>query len=293
MRERVAEPALPIEFTSVFHDPVLNLRFARDGFVVVDFLDRTAVDELLDVWKRNPDPVRAAYTSTAFSPDLSFRDEMSAAIESIFEKPVRELLSDYRSCLAGFIRKRPGQQSGLVALHQDPSIVDESRFVSINIWCPLVDVNPRNGCLRVVPGSHLINRGSRAQHEIDFPYAELLQLIESNLVVEISMRAGQAFAYTQALFHGSSPNLSDEERLVAGCMTIPSGSQLLIFARGRDRQPHKLAAYAVTDDYYRHYCLGSEPDQHFFRGFVDDAPESLDEPKLMKLMRSVNARRSS
>jgi len=43
-----------------------------------------------------------------------------------------------------------------MCVHQDMTLVDESKFSGINIWVPLVDLTEKNGVLQVLPGSHRI-----------------------------------------------------------------------------------------------------------------------------------------
>ncbi len=49
--------------------------------------------------------------------------------------------------------KAPGEDSRLI-MHQDMTLVDESEYSGINIWCPMIDLNETNGAIEVVPKSH-------------------------------------------------------------------------------------------------------------------------------------------
>jgi ectoine hydroxylase-related dioxygenase (phytanoyl-CoA dioxygenase family) len=200
------------------------------------------------------------------------------------EAPAHALLKGYRLCSGGFITKQPGKEQGVVELHQDPTMVDDTRFIALGIWCPLVDVDLRNGCLRVVPGSHRINRRPREAMVIDFPYTDLLSCIEDKYLADIPMKAGQAFVYTQTLFHSSLPNYSDRERLVAGALAIPDGSRLQVYLRDKERHPELLAGYEVSADFYRTYCLGSVPEDSLRIGFVDDNCEPMSEERLRDIL---------
>jgi hypothetical protein len=264
----------------------------RDGYAVVDFLEPEQVSELKTAWDRAPDPAGLAYTSTAFNPDLAYRRRMFEQIAAVFEGPARRLLPGYRLCLGGFIRKRAADHSGTVQLHQDPTIVDERRFVSINIWCPLVDVDESNGCLRVVPGSHVFNRGPRDCANIDFPYPELLSSITAECVVDVPLGAGQAFCYTQSLFHSSPPNLTARERLVAGCMAVPKEAELMIFMSDPIEHPGLLSAYQVSDEVFRDYRLGTRPDASLRAGFVELKPEQFGDEPFAQLIQRRHADRS-
>ena len=275
------------EEARIFRDPALQRRFLADGFVVVDFLEPSQVEKLWDVWLSNPgDLSRLAFSSTVFSRDLDYRRTMHEYLIAEMEGPAQSLLDAYRLGSCGFITKQPGKEEGVVELHQDPTMVDDTRFIALGIWCPLVDVDLQNGCLRVVPGSHRINRRPREAMVIDFPYEELLRCIQNKYLADIPMKAGQAFIYTQTLFHSSLPNYSDKERLVAGSLALPEGSHLRIYVRDEDKHPGLLAGYEVSDDYYRTYCLGTVPDENACIGFVEDKCEPLSEERLHEVLGS-------
>jgi len=293
MQPRTLSLRFPSEAATIFRNPALKAKFDCDGYVVTDFFDATQVEQLLAIWREAPkEPGILSYSSTIFSPNVAYRREMFERVSAVFEPAANALLENYRLCIGGYVTKQPQHESSTVELHQDPSVVDESRFIGIAIWCPLVDVDARNGCLRVVPGSHLLNRGPREAANIDFPYPELLKCLKENYMVEVPMKAGQAFVYTQALFHSSPPNLSDQERVVAGVLTIPNASSIRIFLRDQQNHPGMLAAYEVEDDFYINYRLGSYPDESLRIGFVKDEYEALTEERLRETLGNRDASRS-
>lgn len=293
MQPHPLNPSLGRDQATIFKSPGLRTDFERDGYVVADFLNAQQVQQLLTVWKESPTELgRLAFSSTVFSPNLAYRREIFEKVFDVFAPAAAALLDGYRLCTCGFVTKQPHNESGVVELHQDPTVVDESRFAGVAIWCPLVDVDAGNGCLRIVPGSHLFNRGPREAMNIKFPYPELLQCLEENYLKEVPMKAGQAFIYTQTLFHSSPPNLSDQERVVAGALAIPEASSLRLFLRDQQNHPGLLAAYEVGDDFYLNYRLGSRPDDSLRIGFVKDEYEALTEKRLKETLGSRHASRS-
>lgn len=273
-------------FPAVFRDTTLQQAFLRNGFVVVDFLQPEQVGRLWDVWNHSSGELNhLPFSSTVFSRNLDYRQSMYQHVLAEFEKPARTILQGYRLCACGFVNKLPQDERGEVELHQDPAVVDELRYFGLGMWCPLEDVNLENGCLRVVPGSHLINRRPRESMNIDFPYPELLHCIEEQYLVDIPMKAGQAFVYTQALFHSSLPNRSTTNRLVAGALAVPQEAPIMIYVRNKEHHPGQLGVYKVSDDFYRSYFLGNAPDESLRVGFAEDAPEFISEDRLHQMLR--------
>lgn len=271
----------------IFRDSARQSAFDRDGFVVVDFLDRRAIDRLLSSWSAlGSDLQRFPFSNTIMSGDVDYRSRVHDAVRREIEDGIDDLLFDYRVCLCSYLAKPavPSAQRGVVELHQDWTFVDESRFFSIGLWIPLVDVGEDNGCLRVVPGSHRLNREPRCLSS-GFRYDSLLPLIEREFLQAIPMRAGRAFVYTQSLFHSSQPNRSDALRLVAGALAIPREASLLFVApAGMD----SVAIHEVDDAFYQRYQFGSVPDLDAPVALAPHRFEPLTEHTLRDRLRGVH-----
>jgi ectoine hydroxylase-related dioxygenase (phytanoyl-CoA dioxygenase family) len=268
-----------------FRDDALQRRFDRDGYVVVDCLSPTQVSELRREWDARPDEVKTmAFSSTLMSRDLEYRNAVHQVISSQFAAPANGILDRHRLVMCNFINKQAAQQSSVVEMHQDWTFVDESLYYSIGVWCPLVDVDEANGCLRVVPGSHRLNRRPRGFHRT-FPYPELLPYLEERYIVDVPMKAGQAFLYTQTLFHSSPPNRGTQDRVVAGALFVPEESQLYFLMP--EAASGKLGRYAVPDEFYRTLIMGNFPKSDLLVGTCDDEHEELSRERLNEILRSA------
>jgi len=104
--------------------------------------------------------------------------------------------------------KGPG--GGRFHFHQDNNY---TRFdgPGINLWLALEPMSPENGCLQVVPHSHLngtlgsINSGDGDTHQkVAFEPADFLP---------VRMRPGDCIAFTRLTIHGSGPNHTSEPRV--------------------------------------------------------------------------------
>jgi ectoine hydroxylase-related dioxygenase (phytanoyl-CoA dioxygenase family) len=95
-------------------------------------------------------------------------------------------------------------RNGRLRVHQDPTLVDEERFTPVNVWCPLQDIDDRNGALCILPGSHRLYRGPRAT-SIPPPWSPHEALIERSMT-PLYLTAGSAVLFTQATLHASRPN---------------------------------------------------------------------------------------
>jgi hypothetical protein len=242
-----------------FRDAALQETFDRQGYLVLDWLNGEQVEQLQQVWQRNASAIKERpFATTLMSQDLAYRQAVHEQVAAVLTPLSRDIFDRYRLPLCSFLSKQPDSQ-GVVQLHHDWTFVDEARFQSVGIWCPLADVDTENGCLQVVPGSHKLYPGLRPALE-PFPYADLEVDGRALPMIDVPMRAGQAFFFTQALFHSSPPNRSARERVVAGGLAIPDESRLRYVVRDADCGPNHLAVYEVDDEFYRTYLYGMRPD---------------------------------
>jgi hypothetical protein len=237
-----------------FRDPQLEADFEEYGFVVVPFLDEATVAELTArYWEDGPAPddPRTTIFFDFQSESAEFKAARVSKLRPTLEPRADELLDDYHCFFPNYIMKWPGDRSGFAA-HQDTSLVDEARFKSLTIWCPLTDtgvVNGRdNGMLYVVPGSHRFARWVRAHEPGDFAFSGCEQAIVDQHGVGVVAKAGEAIIFDHGLVHFSMPNQSTEPRLVVAMGMRPADAQLTHYRRHLDDRA--FDAYAIDDAYF-------------------------------------------
>jgi non-heme Fe2+,alpha-ketoglutarate-dependent halogenase len=136
-----------------------------------------------------------------------------------------------------------------VSWHQDGYYwgLDAPRLTSA--WIALTDSTPENGCLRVVPGSHRLDR---LPHR-DRPYSQdnllasglevAVEVAESD-ALDVTLAAGEMSLHHVNIVHGSNPNRSDGKRIGFAIRYVaPEVRQALdhhavVLARGRDDHHH-------------------------------------------------------
>jgi phytanoyl-CoA hydroxylase len=95
--------------------------------------------------------------------------------------------------------------------HQDASYWGGSTKVSA--WVALDNVTHENGCLRVVPGSHLHPREhNNHQKEGTFDFQLDPSQIDMSAVVDVHMAAGDVLFFHDLLIHSSYPNQNGADR---------------------------------------------------------------------------------
>jgi|ERR1700674_1534702 len=143
---------------------------------------------------------------------------------------------------------KPPHDPGFVSWHQDGHYwrLDEARLTSA--WVALSPSQPENGCMRVIPGSHL----ERLAHTAEPANADnllstgltLAAAVDAAQAVDLALRPGEMSLHHVNVIHGSGANNSAIERVgVAIRYTAPEVRQeaphhAVVLARGHDEHHH-------------------------------------------------------
>ncbi|MEM1211590.1 MAG: phytanoyl-CoA dioxygenase family protein [Planctomycetota bacterium] len=111
-----------------------------------------------------------------------------------------------------FSAVKSGGGGGQFHFHQDNNYTQhEPAMGSINIWVALVDMSPENGCLQIVPRSHVDGQLTSKSSDDGDQHQQLE--VDPMTCLPIRMRAGDAVAFTRWTVHGSGPNTTDQPRV--------------------------------------------------------------------------------
>ena len=124
-----------------------------------------------------------------------------------------------------FFIKEP-HDPGFVSWHQDATYWGLEPADVVTAWLGFTDSTKENGCVRVVPGSHLLGQ---VAHEDTFAENNLLsrgQEISVNVdekdAVDLQLAAGEASLHHVRMFHASRPNTSSDRRIGVAFRYIPT-----------------------------------------------------------------------
>jgi len=132
--------------------------------------------------------------------------------------PVADILGDDLLVDGTLVFHKPPRDSSYVSWHQDSVYSGWHLTPSVSAWIALTSSHRRNGCMRIIPGSHkqgllehdnvrddpnLLNRrGERVKMAVD-----------ESLAVDVTLQPGEMSLHHSTIVHGSNPNTSDEPRI--------------------------------------------------------------------------------
>lgn len=241
----------PEKMMRVFQQEEHQKTFERDGFIVLPFYTEAEINELDRLYHRlHPKDEKGFFPST-FSRDKEYRQAADSEIRRICSRSIGKYCQDVKVVCGSFIVKSPGPESGM-CVHQDMSLVDESRFTGINIWVPLVDLTIENGALFILPGSHRLfptYRGSSIPEFFSPVMDEMLDYLQPVLI-----NAGEAVFFDQSIIHFSPPNYSDKIRIVTNTYFTHKLTEYRTYYWNRDLHgEEKLEVFQQEDDFMTNF----------------------------------------
>lgn len=139
---------------------------------------------------------------------------VGSTIDSVVNSPqllamMAQLLGGEATLYLPFTSVKNGGGGGRFHFHQDNQYTRFTNgLLGLNCWIALDDMSPANGCLQVVPRSHL--RGQAEATVLDDGHRSVK--IEPENFLPVRMRAGDAIIFTRLTVHGSGPNTTGEPR---------------------------------------------------------------------------------
>jgi non-heme Fe2+,alpha-ketoglutarate-dependent halogenase len=175
--------------------------------------------------------------------------------------PVAEILGPNILCWAsGFFIKNPHDKAR-VSWHQDSTYWGLSSPDVVTAWVAFTPSCPANGCMRVVPGTHLLEQ---LPHEDTFAPDNLLSRgqeiaveVDESSAVDIVLAPGQMSLHHVLLVHGSEPNQSDARRIGFAIRYLPTYikqrsalADSATLVRGSDQYRHFLPEPVPQSDFH-------------------------------------------
>jgi hypothetical protein len=204
-------------------------------------------------------------------------------LSPLLERIVNPDLIDCEGC--ALLLKAPGESSSLNP-HQDSSLIDETKFAAFYGWVALQDTNIENGCMHVIPGSHLWGNHYRSL-DVPWIYEEYTELL-LEYSQPIEMKAGEILLFDTALIHGSYFNNSSAIRAAINLFFKPLEADVIHYVTFKDTPKNKIESYKISTDFFFTEDYRKRPNKlkYPFLGYVEQLFPELDEKKIRLLCES-------
>lgn len=226
-------------FQNKTHEETLK----KEGFVIIPFLNDEELKELQKFYSdahpndEIPD-MRYGIHMTSWCKDGQYKQDITNGLKRILQPSSERTFEDFRSNNFVFIIKNKGPYTTF-PIHQDWSVIDETKYMSFNVWIPLQDVDQNTGALWIIKGSHRLDRHVRGAN-ILFPDYSYLSKELKPYMHPMNAKAGQAVIFFHSTIHGSPPNVNEKLRKVACFTVLPKEAPLQIFFQKDEKSPLEI-----------------------------------------------------
>jgi hypothetical protein len=253
----------------MFTSDELQMQFEEKGYVIVPFFTSEEIKQMLDYYEsvKNKHEVTSPVHSTSDTNNPDLIKEVDEKLKSFSSKKCEEIFFECKTFLSNILIKENGEDSEINA-HQDWTYVDESRYASVSVWCPLTDINETTGRISVLPGSHRFIETLRASPDSPSAFSHVEHLLEQ-FMQPLNLKAGEALIYNHALIHSSKPNLSGKQRPAIVLAVVPQEAELFMHYYHPAAAKRKLEKFLVNTEFFYRYAKHSRPSGVNSLGFID------------------------
>lgn len=225
-------------------------RFARDGILfpipvltpaeTQAALGRLAALEAREGGRLSPATNSKPHIFLPWLSELVRHPRILDAVETI-------LGPDLLCWMSNFFAKDAGDGQ-FISWHQDSTYWALSSPDVVTAWVAFTPSDRSNGCLQVIPGSHLVeqvpHRDTFVENNMLSRGQEIAVEVDLNEAVDVVLAPGEMSLHHVRIFHGSEPNRGSIRRIGFAIRYIPThlsqigGRTTALLVRGEDRYRH-------------------------------------------------------
>lgn len=262
---------MALRFPQIFKDENLQLQIEEQGYAIVDFIDKEGIAGLQkesaamlqDMISKGFDSVQE-FHSAGRNEDTNVRNTSTQIIRKYLTPGVEKyFLTDKIDFISGVHQIKPPTSKSKLNPHQDSSHVEEDKFLSVYVWCPVDDTNLQNGPLHILPGSHKLGNAHRSLN-VPWEFNTIPHyLIMYRFMKPLIVKAGQAVIFHSAMIHSSSPNKTDKYRLAVNTFIKPKASPYCHFYTDAQTPKGMVDVFYVTPEFFYTERITERPSANY------------------------------
>ena len=146
---------------------------------------------------------------------------ISPAFDSIVHNPkildsVESIIGkNILACGTTLFIKNPNEK-GFVSYHQDAKYIGLEPYNWVTVWVAITNSNEKNGCMKMLPGSHkenLKNHNQKFDKNNLLTRGQTIENVSNKKTEDVVLNAGQMSLHHPAVVHGSGLNKSSDRRI--------------------------------------------------------------------------------
>lgn len=243
-----------------FKDVDLQQKFEKYGYIILrNFISEKEIEYLTGVYEETKNVVEnKSFFISQWSNNKELKFKINNAVQKVILEKAQEHLLDYVPVFGVFGVKHPREDSAMY-LHGDWTHVDEKKYRTVNVWCPLLEINDENGAICLLKGSNrLFNyiRGAAIPDAFNYLGEEALQ----PYLTDIYLNAGDVIMWDHCIIHGSRKNISKQTRVAAILNMRPADSTFYLYFANPMGKPEHIDVYAPPPDFFLEQDSANKPE---------------------------------
>lgn len=258
----------------VFKDEQLQEEFDRKGVVKISLLNQDQIRQLREIHldqqrnerfnTHNANDKNVSYHFTFLDSNKDLKVSVFNRVSELLQPQLDEVLEDYVPLVINYVNKEPG--FGEVPCHQNWDFVDERQFVSVSVWCPLVDVGPEDGALEFIYGTHKMYRNDVLRGpSIPWYFKEYIEELKKDFLKPITIKAGEVLIFDDSIIHYSKQNNGPRDRLVIQIIAKPRTAQAKHYYMKKGLLGNRFEEMDVDRDFFLNFkfAIKERPNMDF------------------------------
>jgi len=245
----------------IFYDSELQKEFDKNGFVVLDIISPERVPDFIKMYD-DLEGAKGTANTNKNTYELSFFDKSVESKKRKFDtvyqfmKPFIDAhLDHYSPIIVNLFNKEHG--TGEVPVHQNWTFVDEQKYTSVSIWCPLQNVSRENGTLEIVPGTHKVISDYRGP-SIPWVFDNINDVMKQKYMLPLNLKPGQVGIIDDSVIHYSGINQTHNYRKAVQLIMKPAEAAT-IHCYKENAEDDIVTVMEVEDDYFFDFDMWAKP----------------------------------
>ncbi len=233
--------------------------FARDGY---HFPIRAISAEQAGVYRAKLEGLETTLGKSVMKTGLKAKPHLALAwADELIRHPrildaVEDILGPNLLCWSSSFFIKDAHDPHYISWHQDSTYWGLSHPDVITAWLALSVSDVPNGCMRVVPGTHLMeqlpHKDTFAENNLLTRGQEVQVDIAGQPIIDIELQPGEFSLHHVRIVHGSEPNNADYRRIGFAIRYIPTYLKQL-------EGPRDSAMLVRGVDHYHHFDMEPRP----------------------------------
>jgi hypothetical protein len=251
------EPILPRNFDfdlSFFLNESHKQAFETNGYTIVNnVVSEIAIQKILAAYQllsihKDFYPAEGFITSANYGKDVQIKVHKVLSDVTLEILPLIFDLNKVHYNLLNTLVLKFCKDTSSFFPHQDVSFVEENKGVTILAWIPTENIDQSNGSLLVLPKSHQPFRWQHTHDQTNSPLSHLKNDILKDMI-PVYLNKGDLVLFDNTLIHASSPNKTNEVRIVMNT-GLASKTHELIHYKILPHHPTQIEKFKIDEDFW-------------------------------------------